>query len=62
MKKFTRMLCFRCSGHGIVSRYSHNDFEGPEECSICNGSGYIIKYKVSGVFAKYPGGSFLGKE
>ena len=53
--------CSNCGGYGVVSVYSHNDFEGPGECSSCDGRGNIFIHKKSGVMAAWPGGPFLGK-
>lgn len=49
--------CWRCSGFGVVDRSYHN----PDECSTCGGSGRVIVYTESGVYAKYPGGPLLGR-
>jgi hypothetical protein len=51
------IVCHRCGGHGVVSKYSAGDFEGPEECK-CNG-GQLWRYP-SGRLAVYPGGPFAG--
>ncbi len=58
---YKNIACWICSGHGVVSRYSMGDFEGPEECDTCGGNGSVIRYK-SGTLAKFPGGPFIGSE
>jgi len=52
--------CDDCRGLGVVSYYSNVDFEGPEECVICGGSGSVWEYP-NGALAKYYGGPFIGK-
>lgn len=58
-----RLKCFDCDGHGQVSSYTCGgmDFNGPDECQSCGGSGAIWRSK-KGVLAQYPGGPFLGRE
>ncbi len=53
------MQCFGCGGHGLVSVYSATDFEGPEECDVCDGKGFIFA-TLGNRLAKWPGGPFLG--
>jgi DnaJ-class molecular chaperone len=62
-KKWTNRTCDSCSGHGQVSAYSFGggDFEGPDECKDCNGTGMIWR-SPNGALAQYPGGPFVGKE
>ena len=49
--------CWHCNGHGVVAHW-----DVPDECDTCSGSGYVWKHLKSKVFAKCPGGPFLGKE
>ena len=56
-----RIQCHNCGGHGMVSVYSYNDFEGADECSTCDGRGTIAISPKDRV-AKYPGGPFIGSE
>jgi hypothetical protein len=52
-----REKCGACSGYGMVSSYSAFDFEGPEECNSCGGTG--INWKTpKGRYVLYPGGPF----
>lgn len=55
--------CFDCSGLGQVSSYTYGgmDFNGPEECRTCNGSGTIYR-SPKGSLAQWPGGPFIGRE
>lgn len=59
MTTWSKMQCSDCGGHGLVSSYSANDFEGAAECNVCEGSGFIFVYS-NGRLAKWPGGPFLG--
>ena len=56
-----KIQCHNCGGHGMVSVYSYNDFEGADECNTCDGRGTIAISPKDRV-AKYPGGPFLGSE
>lgn len=58
--KYREIKCSSCSGKGIVSKYSMTDFEGPDECNDCFGSGNQIIYE-NGTIAKYYGGPLCGK-
>lgn len=60
---WTQIKCFDCDGHGQVSSYTCDgmDFNGPEECYSCNGSGLIYR-SPKGSFAQWPGGPFIGRE
>lgn len=60
-KRFQEIKCAVCDGEGIVGIYSNNDFEGPDECRSCDGSGRNIIYVKSGVIAKYLGGPLMGR-
>ena len=51
--------CWNCGGHGVVSVYSHNDFEGAGECATCGGSGTLWRSPKRRL-AMYPGGPFRG--
>lgn len=64
MKRFIRIKCPNCDGHGMVSDYGAFglDFEGPAECDDCGGNGSIVRYVKSGVLAQYPGGPLLGRD
>jgi DnaJ-class molecular chaperone len=53
------VVCDSCNGHGIVSHYSHEDFEGAMECPTCCGRGELWQYKT-GHLAIYKGGPFAG--
>lgn len=57
-----RITCHNCEGHGQVANYGSFglDFEGPEECNSCEGSGSIWQ-SPKGRLAKYPGGPFIGR-
>jgi DnaJ-class molecular chaperone len=50
--------CWDCNGFGIVDRGYHD----PDECRTCGGSGSVVKYRESGVVAKYAGGPILGRD
>ncbi len=56
-----RTLCHNCSGYGLVSVYSYDDFEGVGECSVCDQRGFIA-VSPKDRLAKWPGGPFLGSE
>ena len=56
---WTAETCWNCGGHGVVSVYSHNDFEGAGECGTCGGSGQLWR-SPKGRLAMYPGGPFRG--
>jgi hypothetical protein len=58
--KWKTIQCSTCGGHGMVARYSCNDFEGAEECGDCGGKGHIYQ-SDKGVLAEYPGGPFIGR-
>jgi len=60
---WTRIACDSCSGHGQVSSYTFGggDFNGPDECRDCGGSGHIWRSR-KGALAQYPGGPFVGRE
>ena len=49
--------CGSCGGHGLVSSYSWNDFEGAEECKSCCGNGVVWR-TPKGRYVAYPGGPF----
>ena len=53
------MPCHHCRGYGVVSVYSHNDFEGPGVCPRCLGGGTLF-VSPKGRLAAYPGGPFCG--
>lgn len=60
MKRNWRVLpCPTCSGCGIVSQYSYDDFEGPNECRECSGSGRLWIRPSNHCFA-WPGGPTRG--
>lgn len=50
--------CFACDGHGMVSAYSWNDFEGAKECDSCGGNGSVWR-TPKGRYVIYPGGPFV---
>lgn len=62
-KHYERITCTKCQGHGQVANYGAFglDFEGPDECPDCEGTGTIVRY-ASGALARYPGGPFLGRD
>ena len=60
MRGWKTEACSSCRGHGVVSVYSYNDFEGPGECSDCDGRGWNATHIKSGVIAAWPGGPFIG--
>lgn len=54
------VTCHECGGHGVVSDYGDGeDFYGPKECSVCNGSGTLWR-SPGNRLAVYPGGQFRG--
>lgn len=57
---WTQIRCDSCGGHGVISVYSQNDFEGPGECRTCGGSGTMF-LSPKGRLADYPGGPFRGR-
>jgi len=57
-RAWERVECWTCSGFGVVDRGYHD----PDECPTCGGSGHIIRYTESGVYAKYQGGPLLGRD
>ena len=57
--KYVKVRCPRCGGHGVVSVYSHDDFEGPGDCPGCKGAGWLCIYESDRV-ALYPGGPLMG--
>ena len=61
--KWTPIECSSCDGKGIVSSYTADgsDFNGPDECRDCNGSGRIWR-SPKGALAAYPGGPFRGSD
>ncbi len=61
---WNRITCGSCSGHGQVGDYGMfgTDFNGPDECEACGGSGYIWEHLRSGSYAQWPGGPFLGRQ
>lgn len=58
-KVWTADRCHGCSGHGVVSVYSADDFEGAGFCRVCGGSG-VVWVSPGGAIALYPGGPFVG--
>ena len=58
-KRYKEIACHGCSGKGVVSSYSHDDFLGPEECKICGGSGMLKLYE-SGTICSFDG-KFQGR-
>lgn len=58
LRAWEEVECWDCSGFGVVDRGCHD----PDECRTCNGSGRVIRYKASGVYAKYQGGPLLGRD
>ena len=59
MTTWTKESCVECGGHGLVSSYSFDDFEGAQDCHVCDGSGAIFVSDKNRL-AKWPGGPFLG--
>ncbi len=59
---WVQVACDECSGHGQIAKYGtlSGDFEGPAECSICDGSGLLWQSRA-GRLAKHPGGPFVGR-
>lgn len=56
-KPFERVQCWNCQGYGVVDRGYHC----PDECSVCNGTGSVVRY-AGGTYAAYQGGPLLGRE
>jgi len=63
MKTWTKVQCWNCGGHGLVSSYTADgsDFLGADECDTCCGSGRIFR-SPRGALARWPGGPFVGRE
>mgnify|MGYP002641661173 CR=1 FL=1 len=60
VKGWKQVDCADCSGYGVVSDYSYNDFEGAKDCPTCKGNCcYWVTPK--GRIVEYPGGPFLGR-
>lgn len=62
-RKWRTEPCPGCSGFGVVARYTlgGSDFDGPEECEDCNGSGVQWVHRRTGTIAQYPGGPLMGR-
>jgi DnaJ-class molecular chaperone len=62
MKRWTKILCHGCDGHGLISAYTidGSDFLGADECKTCNGSGQLFQ-SSKGVLVQWPGGPFMGR-
>lgn len=58
-KVWTEEGCSHCGGHGLVSLYVGNDFDGATECRACGGTGSVWR-SPGGARAMYPGGPFCG--
>jgi hypothetical protein len=50
MTTWTKIWCWACGGHGLVSAYTADggDFTGAEECDICDGSDRAACCQVAG--------------
>lgn len=59
MAKWKTFPCPFCSGSGVVSVYSMEDFEGPGPCNDCGEKGYIFVSERDRI-ADWPGGPFNG--
>lgn len=53
------VACSHCRGYGVIATYSAYDFEGPGECSTCDGSGRFF-IRPGGQLFQYPGGPAAG--
>lgn len=59
---WTQGKCVECGGHGLVQdHFSAMAGDGPDECSACDGKGYVWR-SPSGRLASYPGGRFVGHD